>query len=303
MRIEELKYFVVIADCHSMTRASTVLHVSQQCVSRAIRQFEMELGVQLFIRSQKGVTLTKEGEIAYRESKKILKQIYRLSNLFEKKENYNLNLGCFMGLSEAVNSVIDFFDYQGSSLTINNIFFSTERLEEEIEQKNIDIAIRQVEACDFEKVIDNINYNHVVLLKEPVELLMNAACVEKGMSIFYLHTLKYYPILFYSSTSTEVPLFERIAQRYGPLHVIYKGNDRDRSWKLFKENNAVALFTRSMYNSTKDESHQSIRKDTRILKLDEQILIYTVLSVKKSLCDNKCVLKLIGAFNDYFQEL
>lgn len=280
MRIEELKYFVVIADCHSMTKASTVLHVSQQCVSRAIRQFEVELGVQLFTRSQKGVTLTKEGEVVYGESKKILKQIYCLSNLFEKKETHNLSLGCFMGLSEVVNSVIDLFDYWGSSFTINNILFSTERLEEEIEKNNIDIAIRQIEACDFEKVIGDINYKHIVLLKEPVELLMNAACVEKGMSIFYLHTLKYYPILFYSSTSTEIPLFERIAQRYGPLRVIYKGNDRDRSWKLFKENNAVALFTRSMYDSIKDESHQSIRKDTRILKLDEQIFVYTVLSIK-----------------------
>ncbi len=62
MRLEQLHYLLVTANCHSMHKASDILHVSQQNISKAIRDLEKELAVLLFDRTTSGLYLTLEGE-------------------------------------------------------------------------------------------------------------------------------------------------------------------------------------------------------------------------------------------------
>ena len=61
MNLRQLGYFVQIAELGSFTRAASVLHVSQPALSRQIQALEHELGVLLFVRSDKGVSLTEAG--------------------------------------------------------------------------------------------------------------------------------------------------------------------------------------------------------------------------------------------------
>lgn len=63
MRAEHLKYFVALAENHSITKTSLEFYTSHQSVSKVIRQLEEEMGTALFVRSQKGMTLTPEGEV------------------------------------------------------------------------------------------------------------------------------------------------------------------------------------------------------------------------------------------------
>lgn len=303
MRIEELKYFVVTAECYSMTMASEVLHVSQQCISRDIKQLENELGVQLFNRSKKGVTLTKEGQSVYARAKKILKQVSDLSHLFEEAHTTNLMFGCYMALADTISTILNIYESLEDTIAINNIYFSTEKLYEEIQTGGIDIALWQIEKSNWNTFSVNEAYIHLVLLQEPATIVMNADNVEKGMTTFYLHTLKHYPIMFYCSDSNEVPMFERIAQQYGPLNILYKGNDRERSWKYIQERGAVALFTHSMYNGMKNNAKWAVGSSLKMLDLDETIMVYTVLSVKKELYDNDSIIRLISIIRDYFQGL
>lgn len=62
MELRHLRYFVAVADYGHMTRAAQVLHVAQPAVSQALRQFERELGVTLFERSNRGMRLTEVGQ-------------------------------------------------------------------------------------------------------------------------------------------------------------------------------------------------------------------------------------------------
>ena len=48
MRLEQLHYLLVTANCHSMHKASEILHVSQQNISKAIRDLEKEFHLKLF---------------------------------------------------------------------------------------------------------------------------------------------------------------------------------------------------------------------------------------------------------------
>ena len=57
-----LRYFVTLAQELSFTRAASVLHVSQQGLSRSIRELEEEVGAALFSRTTRTVVLTAAGE-------------------------------------------------------------------------------------------------------------------------------------------------------------------------------------------------------------------------------------------------
>lgn len=66
MDVRSMQYFLAIAREGSFTKAAEVLHMTQPPLSRQMKDLEAELGVALFDRSGKGVTLTEEG-LVFRE--------------------------------------------------------------------------------------------------------------------------------------------------------------------------------------------------------------------------------------------
>ena len=60
------RIFYVVAQCRSFTRAAEVLKNNQPNITRCMKNLEQELGCRLFLRSNRGVTLTPEGQRLYR---------------------------------------------------------------------------------------------------------------------------------------------------------------------------------------------------------------------------------------------
>lgn len=82
------KVFYSVAKNKSITTAAEKLYISQPAVSQTMKQLETNLKTKLFIRNQKGIILTKEGEILYKYISEGLEKI----ELGEKKISEQVNL-------------------------------------------------------------------------------------------------------------------------------------------------------------------------------------------------------------------
>jgi DNA-binding transcriptional LysR family regulator len=72
MELRHLRYFCAVAEHGSFTTAARLLNVSQSGVSGQVRDLEKDIGVNLFRRKQREVTLTPEGSVFFHEAREIL---------------------------------------------------------------------------------------------------------------------------------------------------------------------------------------------------------------------------------------
>lgn len=72
MEIRVLKYFLTVANVGNITKAASILHLTQPTLSRQLMDLEGELQQKLFSRGNRKIELTPEGIILKKERKKLL---------------------------------------------------------------------------------------------------------------------------------------------------------------------------------------------------------------------------------------
>ncbi len=93
--VQYLNYFMKICQTRSMNKAAEELFISQPALSKSMRNLEKELKVTLFVRSNKGISLTPEGEKLLKHARLILGQFALLENLHEEEPYRQLSVSAF----------------------------------------------------------------------------------------------------------------------------------------------------------------------------------------------------------------
>ena len=75
MNLYHLRYFVTLAHMEHYTRAADLLAITQPSLSHAISSLESELGVKLFKKNGRNVTLTKYGKSFLTDAEDILQKL------------------------------------------------------------------------------------------------------------------------------------------------------------------------------------------------------------------------------------
>ncbi len=82
MTLQQMRYAIMIADCGSMNEAAHQLFISQPSLSSTIKDLEKELGTPIFIRSNRGISITQEGEEFLGYARQIIAQYGILEERF-----------------------------------------------------------------------------------------------------------------------------------------------------------------------------------------------------------------------------
>lgn len=122
MTLQQLNYLVTVADCGNITEAADKLFISQPSLSAAIHNLEKEMGVTAFIRSNKGVVVTREGEELLSYARMLLEQSDNMREHFVSgsRRAPKFSVSC-QHYSFAVNAFVDLikeYDADQYSFTI-----------------------------------------------------------------------------------------------------------------------------------------------------------------------------------------
>ncbi|HGA0666105.1 TPA: LysR family transcriptional regulator [Streptococcus agalactiae] len=156
MRIQQLQYVIKIVETGSMNEAAKQLYITQPSLSNAVRNLETEMGIQIFIRNPKGITLTKDGMEFLSYARQILEQTALLE---ERYKGDNTSRELFSVSSQHYAFVVNAFValFNGTDMTQYELFLRETRTWEIIDDvKNF---------CSEIGVLFLNSYNRDVLTK------------------------------------------------------------------------------------------------------------------------------------------
>ena len=82
MTLLQLKYVITIADCGSMNEAAKRLYLSQPSLSETVMALEEEVGIEIFIRTNRGIKTTVEGEEFLAYARQVVEQYQLLDDKY-----------------------------------------------------------------------------------------------------------------------------------------------------------------------------------------------------------------------------
>ena len=102
---QQLATFFAVADRLNVTDAANGLYISQSSVSKSIRRLEEGLDIKLFIRSNKGMSLTKEGEYIFTNFRSHYNSMCKLIHIVK---NMNKSISIRIGYPSTYDSSEDY---------------------------------------------------------------------------------------------------------------------------------------------------------------------------------------------------
>ncbi|HHV32793.1 LysR family transcriptional regulator [Caproiciproducens sp. LBM24188] len=115
MTLQQLKYIIEIVNCGSINEAAKRLYVSQPSLSNAVKELETEIGIELFIRTSKGITLSVDGAEFLGYARQVVEQVGLLEQRYRnKKPSRQLCSISTQHYSFAVNAFVNLIQHSGA---------------------------------------------------------------------------------------------------------------------------------------------------------------------------------------------
>lgn len=114
MTLQQLRYVIAVSEAGSVSEAARRLFVSQPSLTNAVKELEKELGISIFIRTNKGISLSKEGEIFLGYARQITEQVHLVEERYVRggagKQQFCVSTQHY---SFAVNAFVDLIKEYG----------------------------------------------------------------------------------------------------------------------------------------------------------------------------------------------
>lgn len=161
MTLQQLKYIVTVAETGNITEAAKKLFISQPSLTSAIKELEKEMQITIFIRTNKGVTVSNEGDTFLSYARQILDQVALLEEKYlnQKQSSPKFSISC-QHYSFAVNAFVDLIrEFGGNQYDFTLRETQTYEIIEDVNRLKSEIGILYTSSKNEEIIIKLIKQN------------------------------------------------------------------------------------------------------------------------------------------------
>ena len=245
MTLQQLKYALTIADCNSINEASKQLFISQPSLSETIRELETELGFDIFLRSNRGIVITPEGEEFLGYARQVTEQFGLLKSKYidkQTKEKFSVSTQHYTFAVKAFVETVKKTGMEQYEFAVHET--TTTSVIENV--KNFKSEIGVLYQNDFnEKVLNKMfrenGLEFVELFQCDTFVYLWSGHPMAGQQVISMEELDEYPCLsFDQGKNNSLYLAEEMKSTYDYRRLI-KANDRATLLNLMRGLNAYTL--------------------------------------------------------------
>lgn len=222
MEIRVLRYFLTVVREESITKASEVLHITQPTLSRQLSQMEEEVGVKLFNRGSRKITLTNEGILLRRRAEEILQLVDKTEKeLIEQDEQIEgkISIGCGEIASvQLLPGLFQEFREKYPRISFDLFTATADTVKEQMDKGLIDVGLLlepiDMERYDFIRL--DMKERWVALMKPDDPLAQKEAVTAKDLSSL--------PLILPRRMNVQSELASWFGDYYEKLNVVFTSN-------------------------------------------------------------------------------
>ena len=231
MTLAQLRYAITVANSNSMNEAARTLFISQPSLSSAIKELEEEIGVELFRRTNRGISVTPEGEEFLGYARQVVEQYELIESKYVSKERTKKKFSVSMQhYTFAVNAFVemvkqfgmDEYEFAVHETRTYDIITDVKDFKSEIGILYINDFNRKV----LEKIFHESNLEFHPILECSIYVYMWKGHPLADRELITLEDLREYPCLsFEQGTYNSFYFAEEVLSTYEYKRLI-KANDR-----------------------------------------------------------------------------
>lgn len=262
-----LRYFVRVAELGSLTHAARALHVAQPALSQRIASLEDHLGVQLLLRSSRGVELTEEGRQLLAHAHDVLERFRAIEEEIGRKSD-TLRGAVTVGMPAPVaNAVI--------VPLVNAVSAAYPDLRLHIEELRTASLLEGLRSGHFDVAVtaqagDNSRIEAEPFAQESLHLV-GPANADLGETVRF-EDLFELPLILSSRMNAQRSAMTLIARRMkGRLHVVLESTSLPTTKRLIAAGDRYAIMT---WSAAEEELTSGTLRAARIVEPDLERPLY-----------------------------
>lgn len=237
MNIIHLKYAIEVEKAKSINKAAENLYMGQPNLSRAIKELEESLGITIFNRTSRGMTITSEGEEFLVYAHRILEQVNAVESIYKSKKHNKKKFKISVPRASYISAALSEFTKEldtDKSLEIYYEETDSERTVTNILQNDYKLGIiryQQAFGSYFENMLEDKELDKRVIMEFSYRLLVNkdspltrlkkispedlCNCIEVTHSEPYVPSISYIDVMkkeFTDYSDKKIYVFERASQ-------------------------------------------------------------------------------------------
>lgn len=272
MRIEQLFYFSEVAKIGSINSAAEKLHISQQSLNSTMKNMERELGHQLFTTSNKGISLTNQGELVLEAAQDIVARYHLLENDMAHTVSSNRITASIklqatpLMMDYFVSNVLQPFSKLHPDIRVDLSVNDHQQILCDLANGTSDIAVMGLQFGLVDKIFPEYRKTKTttfnLLYQYKISVVASSQLPISRYKSISMKTLLKYPLVVYTTSKPEDDLTFRWLKLSGNPDIRYTTSSSRLYYEILQNGQAVGLSTNDKRNGITIPSGHNLKSIT-----------------------------------------